>query len=793
MATLFFRFGAFQLDPLARELFENGQRIDLPLSTIDCLIYLIRHRDRPVGRDELAAAVWGRVDVSEVSLSHAVMRLRRLLGDDGNAQRIIRTVPRLGYRWVMDDIREESAETEATSVDSPGESEVGDGNAAAEEPVTRPIDETAPVTSPFSTQRRHWPMLAVAALVLAAIALSWTLRPRRASTPTPPPAPTSALVLPVAIDAGAESSWLRLGLMDLLATQLRRGDLATTPSETVVALLKARGFKDEADARAELPATWLVRTQATLAGKRWDVRLQAIGDDRTLEIETHADDALKAARSAADELLIKLGHTPPNDDLGNTALAAATLRQRVNAAVLGGQLDIARRLVDQAPASLQASPEVALSRARVTFFSGDYAASQQQCEDLLARLPADAPRGLRARVSNALGAAAFRQARFDVAQRAFDATIAGAGDDGESDVLADAHRGNGSVASERGQLERAAQEYGRARTLYQLGNDPYGVATVDLNLGVNALQRGQPAAALPLLESVRTRLGHLGAADALASTEVTLVETQMALLDHDAALATSAGFVSPGNEAGNPRLRWQLAFARAAALNGAGRLSEAEALLALLRDASDPEADALARALADILAAQIALERGDPARATELADAARTPALRERNGEQYAEATLVHVRALQQSGRLPAAAAAIAQWRATDAGAAEPPTAMLLALAGAAQAEAEGHPDEALRNYAQAMAAATTRAIPDEMVRVGLPYVRALIAAHRIDEAVSVNGRIAPWADRDMRAAWSEALIYTALGQADAASGALERARRLAGERSISDVITMAN
>ena len=83
MATPLIRFGAFRLDPQARELFENGERVDLPLSTIDCLIHLIRHRDRPVGRDELASAVWGRVDVSEVSLSHAIVRLRRRFGVDG--------------------------------------------------------------------------------------------------------------------------------------------------------------------------------------------------------------------------------------------------------------------------------------------------------------------------------------------------------------------------------------------------------------------------------------------------------------------------------------------------------------------------------------------------------------------------------------------------------------------------------------------------------------------------------------------------------------------------------------
>lgn len=787
MATSFFRFGAFRLDPLARELFEDGRRIDLPLSTIDCLIHLIRHRDRPVGRDELAAAVWGRVDVSEVSLSHAIMRLRRALGDDGNAQRFIRTVPRLGYRWVGDDIREEFAEGDAP----PAEAAV-EAVAPAPEPVVPP-PASGPAPIPPRPGPRRWRVpAAIVALVLAGSGAAWLLRqPRPAEPATVAAAPASALVLPVAIEAGAESAWLKLGLMDLIATQLRRGDLATTPSETVVALLKARDFKDASDARNELPATWLVRAQATLAGRRWNVRLQALGDGRTLEVETQADDALAATRAAADRLLIKLGHTPPNDDLGDAALAEATLRQRVSAALLGGQVEIARRLIEQAPPALQASPEVALSRARVAFFSGDYAGSRQQCEDLLARLPAQAPRGLRARVSNALGAAAFRQARLDVAQRAFDGTLAAAGDDGDADVLAEAHRGVGSIASERGQLERAAQEYGRARTLYQLANDPYGVATVDLNLGINAMQRGQPAAALPLLEGVRARLAELAATDALSTTDVTLVETRLALLDHDGALAGSAEFTAPGSEAGNPRLRWQRTFARAAALEGAGRLAEAETLLAQLRDSSDPGADALARALADTLAARIALTRGNPVRAAELAEAARTPALRERNADQYAEATLIHVLALQQAGRKAEAAAEIAQWRASAA--AEEPVVLRLALAEAAQAEAEGRTDDALKNYAQAMAAASAQAVPEDMVRVGLPYVRALVAAHRIDEAVSVNGRIAPWADRDMRAAWSEALVYTALGQASAASGALERAQRLAGERSVRDVIAARN
>jgi DNA-binding winged helix-turn-helix (wHTH) protein len=783
MATPLFRFGAFRLDPQARELFEDGRRIDLPLSTIDCLIHLIRHRDRPVGRDELAAAVWGRVDVSEVSLSHAIMRLRRALGDDGNAQRCIRTVPRLGYRWVLPlDSGEPGTPAPAAAPPLPSpEPAPADGAshvAAAEAPA-----EAAAAIRPRPARGRRL-LAAVAAVALAA--LGWLLL-----RPAPPrdatePAPNSALVLPVTIEAGEESAWLRLGLMDLLATQLRRGGLATTPSETVVALLKAHGTGSAGEA---LPAAWRVQSAARFAHAAWTVQLKATGLTRTLEIETRADDALKAARAAADELLIKLGRTPPNDDLGDAALAAETLRQRVNAAVLSGQLEVARRVIEQAPPPLQASPEIVLGRARVALFSGDYAACRAQAQQLLDRLPPDAPADLRARALTTLATAAIRQGRLDVAEPEF-AEAARLQEGSGPDVLAAAHMGLANVAAGRGQLERAAADYGRARTLYELGNDPLGVATVDLNLAINAMQHARPADALPMLRSVRERLQRYAATEALGAAEIVTVEAQLLLLDHDGALATSEHFAAAAAAAGNPRQRWQYTFARAAALAAAGRLDAADALLAGLRDGSDARADALARALGEVLSAQIALARGEPARALELAAAAMTPELQARNREQYAQAGLLRVRALQQDGQLAAAAAEIARLQAWNAADPDAGTSVLLGLAEAEQAAAAGDGDAALHRYAEAMAGAAARGIPEEMVRVGLSYVRQLIAAHRLDEAVSVNGRIASWADRDMRAAWSEALLYSALGREAAATAALERARRLAGERNVSDVVT---
>ncbi|MGN6518083.1 MAG: winged helix-turn-helix domain-containing protein [Dokdonella sp.] len=768
------RFGAFRLDPHARELFENGERVDLPLSTIDCLIHLVRHRDRPVGRDELAAAVWGRVDVSEVSLSHAIVRLRRRLGDDGSAQRVIRTVPRLGYRWVMPDTIEET----------PGE--------AAQEPAVAAAPASAPARAvPVRNRRRIAAVIIVAVAVIAlalAVAMAWRGR-GRAPQPAPAP-PNSAVVLPVQVDAGAEWAWLRLGLMDLAATELRRGGLAVTPSETVVAQVQARG-----EGAVDLPAALRVLARAGRERERWHVRLDARATAGDLVIDARDADPLRATRDAVADLLIKLGRTPPPVDAGDDALAAATLRQRANAALLANRFDVARGLVEQAPPGLQASPEIALIRAKLAFYSGDYEDGRRQAAELFARLPPEAPAGLRARVANTLASAYFRLARLDDAERVYADAIRIAGDAHDPDVLAHAYLGRGGVASQRVRLEAAAADYGRARTLFESGNDPLGVAAIDLNLAINAMQRGQPANALPLLEGVRTRLRALAAVDALAATEVTLVEAQLVLLDHDGALATSAGFVSAGNENGNPRRRWQFTFARAAALAGSGRLDEAEVLLARLRDASDPDADAIARALAESLSGDIALARGDPAHAAELAAGALTPVLASFNREQYVQAWCVRIRALQRSGSVAEAAAELERLRASvlsppDGAAADPGAQILLALAGAEQAEAEHRPELALQRYADAMARATARAVPEELVRVGLPYVRALIAAERIDDAASVHGRIAAWADRDLRAAWSAALVYHALGEPAAVDAALARARVLAGERSVAALET---
>lgn len=61
---------------------------------------LLRHRDRLVPTEELVATLWPNVRVTSASLTKTVRLARKILGDDGDCQRWIKTVRGRGYRFV---------------------------------------------------------------------------------------------------------------------------------------------------------------------------------------------------------------------------------------------------------------------------------------------------------------------------------------------------------------------------------------------------------------------------------------------------------------------------------------------------------------------------------------------------------------------------------------------------------------------------------------------------------------------------------------------------------------------
>ena len=66
----------------------------------DLLVFLVQNRDHVVSKDDLIEAVWGGRIVSESTLTSRINAARRAVGDSGENQKLIRTIPRKGLRFV---------------------------------------------------------------------------------------------------------------------------------------------------------------------------------------------------------------------------------------------------------------------------------------------------------------------------------------------------------------------------------------------------------------------------------------------------------------------------------------------------------------------------------------------------------------------------------------------------------------------------------------------------------------------------------------------------------------------
>jgi TolB-like protein len=88
------------LDTDCRELRRGAALVAVEPQVFDLLVHLIRQRDRVVTKNDLLATVWqGRI-VSESALFNRINAARAAIGDAGDTQRLIKTLPRKGVRFI---------------------------------------------------------------------------------------------------------------------------------------------------------------------------------------------------------------------------------------------------------------------------------------------------------------------------------------------------------------------------------------------------------------------------------------------------------------------------------------------------------------------------------------------------------------------------------------------------------------------------------------------------------------------------------------------------------------------
>ncbi len=100
-------FDGHRLDTNRRELSRGTEPVALEPLVFDLLVYLVMNRDRVVSKDDVLDQVWSGRIVSESALTTRIAAARRAIGDSGESQKLIRTIPRKGFRFVGE-VREDT-------------------------------------------------------------------------------------------------------------------------------------------------------------------------------------------------------------------------------------------------------------------------------------------------------------------------------------------------------------------------------------------------------------------------------------------------------------------------------------------------------------------------------------------------------------------------------------------------------------------------------------------------------------------------------------------------------------
>lgn len=300
------RFGKFTLERSKRRLLRDGVPVELEDRVLDLILVLLDNRERAMDRREIVDALWGKRPVGDTTLRQLLYKARRVLGDDGAQQTIIRTLHGRGVQWVAPvapppdlwatstvpdkaTLEPERAPMSGLRATIPvvWQTQINVG-ARASTPTWAATALTTSVKPPGPPQPRTTWSMSVALLALASLmtvgVLWWRpvpYSPIRATSTAPPIAlagngPVMLVVLPfVNLGPGLDTGHLSDGLSDELINRL-----GAYPGVHVAARTSALVFRqqplDLQVAASKLGATSILEGSVQLAGDRWRVRVALI-------------------------------------------------------------------------------------------------------------------------------------------------------------------------------------------------------------------------------------------------------------------------------------------------------------------------------------------------------------------------------------------------------------------------------------------------------------------------------------------------------------------------------------
>lgn len=96
---MIYRFSDCVLDLDRRKLLRDEVEQHIEPQVFDLLAFFVQSEGRTVTKDELVDHIWDGRAISDDAITSRIKSARKAIGDNGHAQRFIRTLPRVGYRF----------------------------------------------------------------------------------------------------------------------------------------------------------------------------------------------------------------------------------------------------------------------------------------------------------------------------------------------------------------------------------------------------------------------------------------------------------------------------------------------------------------------------------------------------------------------------------------------------------------------------------------------------------------------------------------------------------------------
>jgi len=291
------KFGPFEVDVRSRELRLKGTRSRIQDNPLTVLLLLLERKGEVVTREELKQRLWPSDTFVEADdgLNTAVRKLREVLGDSSENPIYIETIPRRGYRFIGEVLRDEEA------------------------PGLPPPVESAVDTPPESHRswRRVWAIAAIAGVVTTAIGAAGWFRYR-----TRLPAVRSIAVLPFAnLSSDPSQDYFADAMTEELTSDLGRISALRVISRTSAMHYK-NTQKTAPEIAQELNVDVLVESSVVRSGDRVRITAQLIDArvDRHLWSESYERDlkdvlALQSDVARAIAGQVRAAITPDENEL----------------------------------------------------------------------------------------------------------------------------------------------------------------------------------------------------------------------------------------------------------------------------------------------------------------------------------------------------------------------------------------------------------------------------------------------------------------------------------------------